>query len=138
MKNPASAYTNPSRISQSTAVIPPPRNAYTKCSAPLKSNSHPTTRVTTIPATSGDAIARKPAMIISTLSAMDHPATRRTSDKNDCAMSPPMTAADRPLTLAAAILIPGRIVEGRRKWSRHSDFADVDGPTTDGKIDTNG
>jgi hypothetical protein len=46
-----------------------------------------------------------------------------------------MAAADRPLTLAAAILIPGRIVEGRRQWSRHSDFADVDEPTTDGQID---
>src|SRR6185369_13667462 len=58
----------------------------------LKSNSHPTTRVTTIPAMNGDAIARSPAMIISMLSAMDHPVTRRTSDENIRSISPPMTA----------------------------------------------
>src|SRR5262245_36043748 len=77
---PITRYTIPTRTSQSTAVTVPPRNAYTKCSTPLNSNSHPTIRVTATPATNGDAIAKMPAMIINTLSAMDHPVTRCTSD----------------------------------------------------------
>jgi hypothetical protein len=40
---------------------------------PLKTSSQPTNRVTAIPAIGGITIASMPEMIISTLSAIDHP-----------------------------------------------------------------
>src|SRR5260370_17438434 len=46
-------------------------HANTRWAAPLKTNSHPTNTATAIPASGGTTMARNPATIINTLSAMD-------------------------------------------------------------------
>src|SRR6267378_846404 len=48
-------------------------HANTRWAAPLKTNSHPTNTATAIPASGGTTMARNPATIINTLSAMDQP-----------------------------------------------------------------
>src|SRR5260370_6558 len=48
-------------------------HANTRWAAPLKTNSHATNTATAIPATGGTTMARNPATIINTLSAMDQP-----------------------------------------------------------------
>src|ERR1700686_931242 len=72
-------YTSPKRVSQTKpqAVWLPHTNA--RCRAPLNTTTHATSAATATPATNGTTIARRPAMIISTLSTIDHVVALRTS-----------------------------------------------------------
>src|ERR1700733_5007594 len=70
---PASKYAALSSSSQRIAPVPRVCQAYARCATPLNVNNHPKRTVTAIPAIGGMMMARLPAMIITTLSAITHP-----------------------------------------------------------------